>query len=228
MVYNAPTSAGKTFVSEIMMIKNVLVRKKKAIIILPYISVVREKMYYLQDLLRSSAIRVEGFFGGYTPPGGFESIDVAILTIEKANSIVNKLLEQKKIDTIGLIVVDEVHLISDPGRGYILELLLAKTLFYSWKFSCPIQIVAMTATLPNANLLTKWLDAEYYETGFRPIPLREMIKIGKNDIVLLYYYILLLLHVAPILEKINGITEVSSQGCREISQLQEIPLDVRV
>lgn len=179
MVYNAPTSAGKTFVSEILMIQNVLKRQKKVVIILPYISVVREKMYYLQDLLRSSAIRVEGFFGGYTPPGGFESVDVAILTIEKANSIVNKLLEQKKINQIGLIVVDEVHLISDPGRGYILELLLAKALFYSWKFSCCIQLVAMTATLPNANLLSKWLNAEYYQTDFRPIPLREMIKIGK-------------------------------------------------
>lgn len=136
-------------------------------------------MYYLQDLLRSSAIRVEGFFGGYTPPGGFESIDVAISTIEKANSIINKLLEQKKINTIGLIVVDEVHLISDPGRGYILELLLAKALFYTWKYSCSIQIVAMTATLPNSNMLAKWLNAEFYKTLFRPIPLREMIKIGK-------------------------------------------------
>lgn len=161
------------------MIETVLKRKKKVVIILPYISVVREKMFYLQELLRSSGIRVEGFFGGYSPPGGFESIDIAILTIEKANSIINKLLEQKRIDTIGLVVIDEIHLISDPGRGYILELLLAKALFYSWKFSRCIQIVAMTATLPNANLLTKWLNADYYQTDFRPIPLREMIKIGK-------------------------------------------------
>lgn len=178
-MYNAPTSAGKTFVSEVLMIRNILERRKKSIIILPFISVVREKMYYLQDLLRSSGIRVDAFYGGYSPPGGFESIDIAILTIEKANSIINRLLEQKKMDTVGLIVVDEIHLISDPGRGYILELLLAKAQYYSWKFSCRIQIVAMTATLPNAHLLTKWLNAQYFQTDFRPIPLNEMMKIGK-------------------------------------------------
>lgn len=125
-------------------------------------------------------MRVEGFFGGYHPPGGFDSIDLAVCTIEKANSIVNKLLEQDKLQDIGMIVIDEVHLISDPQRGYILELLLTKILFMCEKFQHKIQIVTMSATLPNVNLLQKWLRAEFYETDYRPIELREMVKIGKN------------------------------------------------
>ncbi|KAH8375953.1 hypothetical protein KR200_010753 [Drosophila serrata] len=178
LVYSAPTSAGKTLVSEILLLKTVVERGKKVLLILPFISVVREKMFYLQDLLTTAGYRVEGFFGGYTPPGGFESINVAICTIEKANSIINKLLEQGKLDTIGMVVVDEVHLISDKGRGYILELLLAKILYMSRRNALQIQVITMSATLANVELLQRWLDAELYITDYRPVDLQEMIKVG--------------------------------------------------
>lgn len=180
LVYSAPTSAGKTLVSEILMIKNILERRKKVLFILPFVSVVREKIYFLQDLLSSSGIRVDGYFSGYQAAGGFDSLNLIICTIEKANSIVNKLLEQNKLEELGMIVIDEIHLISDPSRGYILELLLTKVLFMCQKFNYQIQLVTLSATLPNVDLLCKWLKAEFYTTDYRPIELKEMIKIGKS------------------------------------------------
>ncbi|XP_058838608.1 DNA polymerase theta [Topomyia yanbarensis] len=178
LVYSAPTSGGKTIVSEFLVAKTVVERKKKAIVILPFVAVAREKMFYLQEILSPAGIRVEGFFGGHTAPGGFDSVDVAVCTIEKANSIVNRLLEQQKLSGLGLIVVDEVHLIADPSRGYILELLLTKIRFVCAKLGERIQIVAMSATLPNMELLTEWLKAEQFQTDFRPIELKEMVKLG--------------------------------------------------
>ena len=72
-------------------------------------------------------MRVEGYMGSHAPPGGFVSVDIAVCTIEKANSLLNRLLEENKaLSSLGIVVVDEMHMIGDPHRGYLLELFLTK------------------------------------------------------------------------------------------------------
>lgn len=179
LIYSAPTSAGKTLVAEILALKTIFNRKKKVIFILPFVSIVKEKTYYFQSILNSTGIRVEGFMGSYNPPGGFSSIHFAICTIEKANSLINRLLEEGKLNEVGAVFIDEMHLVGDPHRGYLLELLLTKLRYISLKEeSVQIQIIGMSATLPNLEELAKWLDAELYSTSFRPIPLEEQVSIN--------------------------------------------------
>lgn len=69
--------------------------------------------------------------GSHTPAGGFASVDVAVCTIEKANSLLNRLMEDKKVSSLGIVVVDEMHLIGDSHRGYLLELFLTKVRYVS-------------------------------------------------------------------------------------------------
>lgn len=71
--------------------------------------------------------------GGVAPRGGFSSVHVAIATIEKANSLINRLMEDGNLDTLGAVVIDELHLLGDPGRGYLLELLLTKLRYMTLK-----------------------------------------------------------------------------------------------
>ena len=67
--------------------------------------------------------------GSQVPSKGFDSVDIAVCTIEKANGLVNRLMESGQLPLVGVIVVDEIHLIGDPSRGYLLELLLTKVLY---------------------------------------------------------------------------------------------------
>ena len=135
LVYSAPTSAGKTLVAELLMLKKVLEDKKKAILIFPFVSIAREKMFSLKKLLKDSHVRVGGFMGSHHPKGGFKAVDIAVCTIEKANSLVNRLLEDSAMfDKLGIIVVDELHLLGDPQRGYLLELLLTKIQFITSRY----------------------------------------------------------------------------------------------
>ncbi|KAG8228532.1 hypothetical protein J437_LFUL008989, partial [Ladona fulva] len=180
LIYSAPTSAGKTLVAELLTIKTVIECKKKAIIILPFVSVVVEKTSHFQSLVEGYGIRVEGFMGGHSPIGGFQRTDIAICTIEKANSLINRLMEDGGLGKLGIVVVDELHLLGDSHRGYLLELLLTKLQYMCARDSFTIQIIGMSATLPNLKLLANWLHAELYQTDFRPVPLKEYIKFDKN------------------------------------------------
>uniref|UniRef100_A0A8C8VKG1 DNA polymerase theta n=1 Tax=Pelusios castaneus TaxID=367368 RepID=A0A8C8VKG1_9SAUR len=185
LVYSAPTSAGKTLVAELLILKSVLETHKKALFILPFVSVAKEKKYYLQTLFQEVGMRVEGYMGSTSPSGPFSALDVAVCTIERANGLINRLIEENKMDSLGIVVVDELHMLGDSHRGYLLELLLTKVRFVTEKVakspvSASIQIVGMSATLPNLGFLASWLNAELYHTDFRPVPLMEWVKIGSN------------------------------------------------
>ncbi|XP_051955801.1 DNA polymerase theta-like [Xyrauchen texanus] len=189
LVYSAPTSAGKTLVSELLILKRVLETGQKAMFILPFVSVAREKMFYLQNVFQEAGIRVEGYMGNTSAAGGFSALDVAVCTIEKANGLINRLIEEDKLDLLGIVVVDELHMLGDSGRGYLLELLLTKIKYIAQRnalrcsgprTTAAVQIIGMSATLPNLDLLARWLNAELYSTNYRPVPLMEWVKIGTN------------------------------------------------
>lgn len=185
LVYSAPTSAGKTLVAELLALKCVVEKQKKVLFILPFISVAQEKVAHFKSMFAVIGVKVGGFMGGRSPQGGLAAVDIAVCTIEKANSIVNHLLEEGRETLIGAVIVDELHLLGDAYRGYLLELLLAKLLYVTnkgyTKTGLPqfLQIIGMSALLPNLGTLAKWLNAIPYSTMFRPVPLSEMIMVDK-------------------------------------------------
>ncbi len=71
------------------------------------------------------------------------SWNAPILTILKANALVNRATEECTIKDLGIVVLDELHMITDDHRGYLMEVMASKLLV----LDSHVQIVGMSATL---------------------------------------------------------------------------------
>ncbi|PKU62051.1 helicase and polymerase-containing protein TEBICHI isoform X1 [Dendrobium catenatum] len=199
LVYCASTSAGKSFVAEILMLRRVIATGKMALLVLPYVSICAEKAEHLELLLQPLGKHVRSFYGNQGGGSLPKDTSVAVCTIEKANSLINRLLEEGRLSEVGIIVIDELHMVGDQHRGYLLELMLTKLRYAAGEgisescseegsttssgktdVACGLQIVGMSATMPNLAAVADWLQAALYQTNFRPVPLEEFIKVGNT------------------------------------------------
>lgn len=55
----------------------------------------------LQNVFQEAGVRVEGYMGSTSAAGGFSALDVAVCTIEKANGLINRLIEENRMDLLG-------------------------------------------------------------------------------------------------------------------------------
>lgn len=195
LVYSAPTGGGKSLVADVLMLKKVLEdRHAKALLVLPYVALVQEKVRWLRNLVHGisresitgpiqdserklwrkradeDTVRVVGFFGGSKIKQTWLDFDIGVCTMEKANSLVNAAIDDGSITNLKVVVLDELHMIDDDHRGYLLELMATKLLSLD---DHAVQIVGMSATLTNIKLLATWLHGHFYETNYRPIPIQE-------------------------------------------------------
>ncbi|KXH76356.1 MAG: hypothetical protein AM326_07140 [Candidatus Thorarchaeota archaeon SMTZ-45] len=184
LVLAIPTSSGKTLVAEICMLKTILDGRGKALYLVPLKSLAREK-YIEFKKYESLGITTSMSIGDYDSPGRrLHDSDIVIVTTERADSLVRHKAEW--INDIGIVVADEIHLINDPKRGPTLEMVLAKLI----QIIKHIQIIALSATISNANQIAEWLGAELVRDTWRPVPLSEGVyldgrinffKDGKNS-----------------------------------------------
>ena len=205
--------------------------RTKALVVLPFRALVDERVTYLDKLLnphgaaaaaggiaaafRPRRIGVIGLSGGKSaPPGAVASARVIVCTIERASGVINEMVANGSICSLCCVVVDELHVLGERGRGAKLEQLLTKLkLLTSGRYEtpppphassltgrkafvrappataapscsgpsrCDLQVVGMSATLPNLPQIARWLGSSLFMTQFRPVPLKEYLKVDSS------------------------------------------------
>jgi len=171
LVASVPTASGKTLVAELAMLSSVH-RGGTALYVVPLRALASEKKAEFERWADFD-VDVGISTGNYeSSEEWLSSRDIVVATSEKVDSLVRN--GAPWIDDLTCVVADEVHLVDDPNRGPTLEVTLAKLR----RINPDLQVVALSATVDNADEVADWLDAELVKSDWRPVDLRTGVHYG--------------------------------------------------
>lgn len=161
----APTTSGKTFVGEMAAATAAYMTRRPApfrALADEHFELFRQRYGELLSVVISTADW--GEFDSDIRSGNF---GIAVLTYEKLTGLL--VSRPQLLSEASVLVVDEVQMLSDHGRGPGLELLLTQVMLMPKR----PQLVALSASLDDLNSLDGWLQARVIHENDRPIPLDE-------------------------------------------------------
>ncbi|MEW6002302.1 MAG: DEAD/DEAH box helicase [Nitrospirota bacterium] len=167
-VVAAPTASGKTLIAEMAALKIFFERRGKIIYLVPLRALAREKYEDFSKKYKDIGMKVIQSTGDYdSAEPWLYNADLIIATNEKMDSLIRH--HTPWLNDVSLVVADEIHILGDPHRGPTLEIVITRL-----KSANPaLRIIALSATIPNADEIARWLDARLTESDWRPVPLRE-------------------------------------------------------
>jgi len=162
-----PTASGKTLIAELAAIKSIIEQKGKAIYIVPLKALAAEKFKDFKKKYENIA-RIALSIGDIDSADPYlVDYDLIITTSEKLDSLIRH--HAPWLSLIKTVIIDEIHLMNDPGRGPTLEILIT----ILRKLLKNVQIVALSATIGNPEELSEWLSANLIVDKWRPVKLHK-------------------------------------------------------
>lgn len=168
-----PTGSGKTLVAELAMLNTFLNKNKKVIYVVPLKALASEKYKEFMTLY-GQEFKIRVSVGDLQNEKYNYDYDLLIVTAEKLDSIIRH--DIKILENIGLVIVDEIHLLNDEKRGPTLEILLS---IFKTKFP-KVRLIGLSATIGNAKELSDWLKADLVEDTWRPVELQHYVLSGNE------------------------------------------------
>ncbi len=159
-----PTASGKTLVGELAILHTIIDKNKKGIYVVPLRALASEK--YKEFTKKHPNLKIALSSGDLDSDDRYlADYDIIITTSEKLDSLLRH--HAPWLGRVGVVVVDEVHLLNDTSRGPTLEIVI--TLLRQELKN--LQLIALSATIGNAEELAEWLNAELVKDDWRPVRL---------------------------------------------------------
>ncbi len=160
-----PTASGKTLVGELAILNAILHDKGKCVYIVPLRALASEKHKEFKERYPFKTGLSSGDMDSADPR--LAQYDLIVTTSEKFDSLMRH--KASWIPDVKVVVIDEIHLLNDPGRGPTLEMVI--TLL---RHRLPeVQIIGLSATIGNPEELADWLDAALVKDSWRPVRLDQ-------------------------------------------------------
>ncbi|GAV52508.1 hypothetical protein ZYGR_0AG04990 [Zygosaccharomyces rouxii] len=184
----APTGAGKTNVAMMAILRTIskhinvetgrLTSKNfKIVYIAPLKALVQEQVSEFQRRLSYMGIKVAELTGDSNlNRQQLLEAQILISTPEKWDVITRKADESSFVQSVRLMIIDEIHLLHD-ARGPVIEAIVSRAL-QGKTFQEPPRLLGLSATLPNYQDVSKFLRVPdnglfYFDSSFRPCPLSQ-------------------------------------------------------
>jgi helicase len=175
LVVCAPTASGKTLIGEIALVSAVL-RGLKGIYTSPLKALAYEKFEEFSFWSRYG-VKVGVSMGDYEVTEDeikrLSNYDIIVTTYERLDSILRR--RPFWVKSVGVIVIDELHMLGDESRGHIVEMIATRAKLLG------IQVVGLSATIGNAEEIAKWLGAKLVKSSWRPVKLYEVPSYRASD-----------------------------------------------
>jgi replicative superfamily II helicase len=176
VVVVAPTTSGKTMIGELAAL-HVASHRRRTAFLLPLKALVADKRRHFNALYAGYGIRVAEATGETDDisPIVRGQYDIGLFTYEKFASLV--LTNPHVLEQVSVVVVDEVQMLADEGRGVHLEFLLT-VIAAKAKAGARLQLIALSGVVGDTLGLERWLNARLLRHDERPVALDEGLVTG--------------------------------------------------
>jgi helicase len=168
LVVLAPTGVGKTFFAQYVS----SLAPSSVLYAVPLKSLVYEIVDRFNSVFFHGENAVALLSEAYEEEPEDVRAKVIVSSYEKSDGVTRR--NYKWLDNVKLLVVDEIHNLSYKERSRAIENLVM------WAKDNNVRVLAMSGTLPWADQLSSWLDADLVRWDKRPVPLFKFVQVGNT------------------------------------------------